>query len=68
MMRVEDILKMSRAEFEGLPLDEFNLSLDRDIRKINLLTQWYNTYNRKTTSEAMKESIVDNVKRLLCIQ
>lgn len=65
-MTIEDIFKLSKEEFENLDLKLLNLDLAKDAPKIRLLTQWYFTYNRQTTSNSMRQAILESASRLLC--
>lgn len=67
-MQIETILNLNKKDFEEFPLADLGLDIETDIGKINLLTQWYTTYNRPTTSHVMKQAIIDNIERLLCTQ
>jgi hypothetical protein len=66
-MTIEEILKLDKSAFENYSLTELGLDLSKDVQKIRLLSQWYNTYNRSTTPEEMRLAIIENLKRLLCI-
>lgn len=63
-MLSKDILQLSKQEFENLDL---GLDFEKDVEKIRLITQWYNLYNKPTTSSKTKEALEINLERLLCL-
>lgn len=63
-MLSKDILQLSKQEFENLDL---GLDFEKDLEKIRLITQWYNLYNKPTTTDKTKEALEINLERLLCL-
>lgn len=63
-MLSKDILQLSKQEFENLDL---GLNIEKDFEKIRLITQWYNLYNKTTTTSQTRSALEINLERLLCL-